>query len=428
MSYVTANKKSLSNEADAFIESLSFESRKVRQLAGLITTLSERVRQDNLAGPKDQPWGRSDDSIDSALLHFFHRLYLTSEGEYQTIWGLLVMIGIPGSLAVEGMTGTLWLLWGTLSSIPGLTGLRIVVTLVAAVFLPIACYIAVGTYWVLGEALTNRGLKTRLRLLIGGISLLIAIGIIIFVLSFSLPPAVSFNDPVLDSSLNELRDQPLYRVVAAILWYIPVVLGFFLIPFRGLSMLVVRSLSVARWLVRFHRVDSAESICDFIDQPLFESGEKSRSLLDLSVCELEAIRSWAGARRDVIQGRLVPLGLLFAFLGLLANTDMAKVWLTRLFGHFRIVMSGAWAWENLGSHFLIWVLVVVLWFVMKSLVDLFNELFVADYIIQACILVSYAISSLEERSHDGESGLVNIVFDGRPRRMGWLEGIMGRKR
>jgi hypothetical protein len=406
---------------------------QISELTALLVDVSKYVCEENLSPLKDKPWARSRDEVNHPIAERLHGLFLSAEGELRFIWLLLVMLMLPVSAVVESLLGASWILWGTLRPVVNLGGERITTPLIVVVPALFALYTVLGTYWILVEIVANHSLKIWVRILVLILGIASLVGLIAFTATHSLIPGVSFDSRQLNQALADLRGQLMYRIFVTIGLYFPVIGGVCLASMRGFTLFAISILSALRWLINYHRLESPEAICTFTRRPLFHWNGADRSLADLSEQEIIFLRSWATSRRDVIQSRLLPLSFMFTFVGLLANTEKANVLFDEIIDHFQVVwglINGRipWSWSILGSYAVFLGTVLLLFFVTKFLVEMFNESFVADYIVQACVLASPQTStSSEQPCPESDSQTINVVVDRSFRNRGWLQRILRRR-
>jgi hypothetical protein len=413
--------------------SIETDENQSDRLISLVAVMSRRVREENLSPLKNKPWARPRDEVNSPVAKCLHWLFLSSEGELRSTWLVMLVLILPFTIAIESLMGASWVLWSALWQTAGLNGFRFIMTGITAILIIPTFYAALGTYWILGAVTRNHKLKSWLRILMAILAIAGLAGLLNSVLTYPLIPGILFNIPQLNEALGELRSNRTYRIIVTIGLYFPAISGFFLILAKGLILFAISFLSVLRWVFNFHHLESPMTISAFVKRPLFITDDTNQSLSDLSTREIGFLKAWATARRDVIQSRLLPLSFMFTFVGLLANTKKANVLFDEVIYHFQVVwglINGRipWSWSILGSYAVFLGIILVLFFVTKFLIVMFNESFVADYIVQACVLASPQTStSSEQPCPESDSQTINVVVDRSFWNRGWLQRILRRR-
>jgi hypothetical protein len=145
-------------------------------------------------------------------------------------------------------------------------------------------------------------------------------------------------------------------------------------------------------------------------------------LLRLSEVELQAVYRWATARQTIVQNRLLPTTLFLGILGLLANTKLVSVPIDAALQQFRTLKEWTFlVW--LTMYVVIILSIVAIGLLIKPLVVLLNEAFVADFLVEACILAQAAHKQKPARpTDDGEASAEESAdFSLLPCRcLGWL--------
>ena len=358
----------------------------LQHISDLISTVSAHVRKECLSGVEEPKWVLSKDQVPGRLGKWLHRCYFTLR-DWRLAWLMSILIAIPLFAVIKDTFASIYLFFTSYT----LPGTHVFVTLLAIPLVPLAMYNAAGAYWAIFEIAKTRELTWKLKLMVGGVVLLF--NVLWFGLKLYLLPGISFPEPALDQALAVLRTTTGYRIGMAILVDVPLMSALALWTSKEWWLLSIKLWSALRWLVRFHYLESPGALQEFLLTPLLlKGGEEPRTLLQLSKEEIKALSSWATCRRDVIQSRLLPTTLLLTFLGLLANTQLANDFVASVVNHLNNLYqhSDSLPRDGLGSYVIVVGIGLAVYAVVKFLVELFTESFVADYIIEACVLAQHA--------------------------------------
>jgi len=219
------------------------------------------------------------------------------------------------------------------------------------------------------------------------------------------PHESQYDDVSVSQAIASIRQSTAYLVWAAVFVYIPAVSHGALWLTRASVVSIVAIVSGFRWLFRLHRLESFDTLGEFLSTPLplGPQGEP-RALIELEKEDIEALHAWVLSRRGVVQNRLVPTTLLLTVLGLLANTSWGESAVRTAADILRdyFQSSGGLSWLVAFGRFGLLMAVIVL--PAGLIARLLSEAFVMDYIAQACVLarhvraVSPATSTTDRRA------------------------------
>jgi hypothetical protein len=274
----------------------------------------------------------------------------------------------------------------------------------------------IGSYWSLFELMSNRDLSRRIRVLT--LAIVIALNGVWLIAGLPLVKRASssFEDASIAEQVAATRQSATYLVIAAVFFIFPAISHGALWLIRGTVTFAIYTASAIRWVFRLHGLESAEALLEFLSTPLpLTEDSEQKNLLELERADIEALRDWALSRREVVQNRLVPITLLLAVLGLVANTSYGE---SAVRTAVNILQNYIQA-PTQTTFIRFGLLAIIIMPPIVFLVELLNEAFVMDYIAQACVLAHHAKLSVQE------SFCQQVTSDERQikKSFGWLDWL-----
>jgi len=239
---------------------------------------------------------------------------------------------------------------------------------------------------------------------------------------------ITFSEVEVNRMLQGVQSSYVYGTIFGLLVAIPAMIYLSFGGLREFVLFGIKAYSTIRWLLRFHKLESPETLMDFLNQPIsLDEMGSTFSLLKLNQDELQALSAWAECRRDLVQSRLLPTTLLLTFLGLLANTSLADSAVLRFGDLVNTVLRPPDFWSWLGAYLVVLVVISSGALLTKVLVGLANESFVMDYIAQACVLAKSAKKQTKRQQAEEMSQEEKIEL--RPSsRHHWWKRLFGRRK
>lgn len=197
---------------------------------------------------------------------------------------------------------------------------------------------------------------------------------------------------------------PEYRLFAILLVYIPALCHLSVWIVRIAATLVFFIRNAFSWFLNVNNTNEVDRLKQFLFEEIMLDNGQTYRFVSLDRPAIDAVKRWSLLRRQIVQSRLVPLSIVFGFLGVFFSTSIGDSLLSELILTLQdYLLSSGGASTPIGStisYLQILGALVAIGIPVVLLLGLLNEAFAMDFLTEACELAEIIKPEVSDERRD----------------------------